>query len=92
MITECPPKKPNVFHCKNCDFITSNKKDYNRHLLTKKHAANQYLTNEGTNGDSFTQKTQPNCCENCGKIYKSRNGLWCHKKKCKVEKTDEEEI
>ena len=75
-------KNKSKFHCKNCDFITSNKKDYNRHLLTKKHLANQYVTNEGTNGDSFTQKPQTNSCKNCGKVYKSRNGLWCHKKLC----------
>jgi hypothetical protein len=79
------------FHCKSCDFITSNKKDYNRHLMTKKHASNQYVTNEGTNGDSFTQKTQPNSCKNCGKIYKSRNGLWCHKKLCKSNTPESEE-
>ena len=31
------PKTPNKFLCEFCDFITSNKKDYNRHILTLKH-------------------------------------------------------
>ena len=26
-----------IFHCKYCDYTTSDKKDYNKHLLTAKH-------------------------------------------------------
>ena len=32
------PKIPDIFCCKACDYITSIKKDYNKHLLTLKHA------------------------------------------------------
>jgi hypothetical protein len=31
------PKKTPTFECVNCDFITNNKKDLNRHFLTAKH-------------------------------------------------------
>ena len=31
------PQKPQKFLCENCNFITSNKKDYSRHLMTLKH-------------------------------------------------------
>ena len=36
------PKKPLDFVCEKCDFITSNKKDYSRHLQTKKHFSNDF--------------------------------------------------
>lgn len=42
------------------------------------------------------QKGQNICCENCGKEYISRNGLWKHKQKCnqqqKKHEEDKEEI
>ena len=34
------PKKPMIFSCDVCDFSSSNKKDYNRHIQTKKHIFN----------------------------------------------------
>jgi hypothetical protein len=70
------------YACKNCDFLTCNKRDYLRHTKTIKH---QNLLNgpfgDGF-GDAFTQKTQLYVCKNCFKEYKSRNGLWSHKKIC----------
>ena len=35
------PQKPKELHCNKCDFNTSNKKDFNRHLLTEKHKINE---------------------------------------------------
>ena len=75
------PKKPLSFVCENCDFITSNKKDYNRHLHTVKHLT---ITNQSVSiikpPNSLPQK--PLFC-NCGKKYKDNSGLWRHKKICK---------
>lgn len=69
------PKKPQTirknYFCKKCAFSTSNKKDYDKHLLTKKHK-NQYL--------SIKQSIQHNC-EFCNKTYKDASGLWRHNKK-----------
>ena len=31
------PKNPTIFICEKCDFKSSNKKDYKRHLGTAKH-------------------------------------------------------
>jgi len=70
------PKKPQEFVCEKCDFISSNKKDYSRHLQTKKHKTNNFqcLSN------NLPPKNPFEC--DCGKIYKDYSGLWRHKKKC----------
>ena len=75
-INEFYPKKPLGFLCEKCDFNTCNKKDYNRHLQTKKHNSWQ--------NQSFSINFTPNnpyFC-NCGKKYKDYSGLWRHKKVC----------
>jgi hypothetical protein len=67
-------KKPiNNFHCENCDFICSTKRDYDRHLLTAKHVkANN--ANAG-DADKFT-------CIICSGIFNHASSLSRHKKKC----------
>ena len=71
-------KKPNIFICEKCDFSSSQKKDFNRHMLTKKHNINdcQCFSTEKP------KKTPYECM--CGKIYKDNSGLWRHKQKCKT--------
>jgi uncharacterized C2H2 Zn-finger protein len=66
------PKNPTIFICENCDFKSSNKKDYKRHLGTAKH---KILTNTDNNGEKKWE-----CI--CGKIYKHRQSYHTHKKKC----------
>ncbi len=75
-INDFYPKKPQNFVCETCYFITSNKKDYSRHILTKKHIFN---TSQCVSIKK-TQKTPHECI--CGKIYKESSGLWRHKKVC----------
>ena len=69
-------KKLINYSCEVCDFNTSNKNDYNRHLQTKKHKINDFqcFSMENTQKNSFSCK--------CGKIYKDNSGLWRHKQKC----------
>ena len=64
------------FICENCNFVTSNKKDYKRHLSTAKHRK--------LAGIDFTpQETIYEC--KCGKTYLYKASLFNHKKKCKFE-------
>ena len=72
-------EKPSKFVCDICHFITCNKKDFNRHLMTKKHLGNQ--------SQLLTTKKTPYGCK-CGKFYKDKSGLWRHKKKCGNEESD----
>ena len=69
-------KIPTKHICEPCNYITDNKKDYNKHLLTAKHIR---LTD--TN-----EKSQECCsymCNSCGNEYKHAPSLCKHKKKCK---------
>jgi len=85
------PKKPN-FTCKKCCFITHNKKDFNRHILTSKHTKLHQMETNGNVLETFgnkkthilPQKTPQHICKNCDKEFISRNGLWKHKKKCEL--------
>ena len=69
-------KKPlTKYSCTICDFNSSNKKDYNKHLSTAKHK-NLIQPNEKTQ-----IKTNAFMCS-CGKIYKHSSTLCAHKQKC----------
>ena len=70
--------QPRVFACSNCHFLSHNKKDYTRHILTLKHLnGDKPMTN---NSILFSKNTVHIC--DCGKEYKYRQGLSIHKKQC----------
>jgi len=76
MSTKKPKKNPHIFCCELCDFQSSHKNDYNKHIVTKKHLYNQSQPILGEK----TQEELHQCF--CGKKYKDKSGLWRHKKKC----------
>ena len=80
-MTKFSPKIPN-FECIICNLKTGNKKDFNKHNLTAKHI-------KKVSGDVLGDKIIPipkmYDCTDCGKKYKSRNGLWKHAKICEYE-------
>ena len=67
------------FECTKCAFKCSRKTDIDRHMLTRKHKLVTDLRVLVTPGDA---KSVFYTCTLCSKNYKSRNGLWQHKKKC----------
>lgn len=66
-------KNVKKYDCEICDFSTSNKCNYNKHLLTAKHQSLTFINRNNT--EEFI-------CDKCSKYYKSRVGLWSHNKKC----------
>lgn len=75
------PNYPTEFNCKKCDFKSSNKKDYKRHISTLKHLR---ITMELHKNETFIPSEIYKCP--CGRIYKYRQGLWKHRKICKIQK------
>ena len=73
MITDKLPVVNSKFFCSKCDYYTNKTSSYNKHLTTNKHIE---ATNENVATDTFE-------CNLCNKVYKSRVGLWKHKKSCK---------
>jgi len=71
-------KMQQKFECKICNFITVNKFNFSKHILTPKHVNTtkymQELANETEAGLAFS-------C-NCGKSYPYRSSLYNHRKKC----------
>ena len=61
------------YTCISCDYITSRKSQYDRHLTTRKHVL---TTNR------LQLNTRDYVCE-CGKEYSCRQNLFRHKQKCK---------
>jgi hypothetical protein len=80
---------PQKFICELCHYNTSNKKDYNKHLLTAKHTrlktANELLiispNYQVEKEDKSSHDVQCYFCE-CGKKYRHMSSLCKHKKKC----------
>ncbi len=89
MFTDKSDKIKQNYFCKNCNYNTFDKRDYNKHLLTAKHKNNTFVDISFTD---FSKKSEIKeslifTC-NCGKIYKSRQGLYSHKKKCNIIKEE----
>ena len=75
-----PQKCPN-YVCEICDYFTSNRKDFNKHIKTKKHIYNINKKNIKSDITIFE------CI--CGKKYNYRGSIFNHKKNCKVLKEHE---
>ena len=83
-------KSCKIYYCDDCDYSTSRKSSWTKHILTIKH-----LNNASLSVTKPLKKSVKSCkkyvCDKCGGEYKSRNGLWYHKKKCIVDSESEEE-
>lgn len=62
------------YKCIPCSYSTNSKKDFSKHLLTKKHKKSQNRDKINVSVDFV--------CDHCGKTYKFRSGLSRHKNKC----------
>ena len=65
------------FECKDCDYKTCNRKDFKKHLDTKKHQHNKY-------NKCINLSPVRNMVCVCGKSYSHRASLYNHKKNCKI--------
>ena len=64
------------FRCKSCLYSCNSKYHWERHLLTTKHKKALLETKKGPLFE----------CKICKKKFKSRSGIWKHRKKCRCQK------
>ena len=72
------PKGSNIFICEKCDYTSSRKSQYDRHLVTAKHLNPNKILNK------LVEKVPiiPSFDCVCGKIYKHQSSLCNHTKIC----------
>ena len=80
MLAENSVKSANLFYCEKCDYKSCRKNDFNKHLQSKKHNAQ--------NGSKMLMENSLYIC-NCNKKYKHIQSFNRHKKKCEGEKKED---
>ena len=75
----CKKTSP-TFYCKNCDYTTSRKSSWLKHLETKKHGNSEMVHND-TSEVAKSCNNERFMCQ-CGKSYKFHSGYYRHKSKC----------
>jgi hypothetical protein len=83
MATKSIEKYHPFFKCSNCDYATSYRSNYKKHIATPKHimATNSIILQQKVS-ENISDQHAINICNTCGKNYLNRSGLWRHKKKC----------
>ena len=79
METKISPISPKKYVCKNCDIICRRESEWQRHVLTRKHAKMVQWKLLETN--FVTEELEHICCK-CDKVYLTKSGLWKHTKTC----------
>ena len=85
MTDEKSSKNEKIYSCKTCNYFTSRKSQYERHLLTAKH---KHLHNTD---EKVPLEPKTFVCI-CGKSYKHRQSLFTHQSKCTYEPVKNEEV
>ena len=80
MTTNLVPKSSRILSCNACDYNTSRKSQYDRHIRTGKHLNKVDILQNTT---ILVPKVPSFSCNICDKTYKHHSSLYNHKKKCK---------
>lgn len=77
-----PKNSRKNYCCKKCDYNTSHLGDYKKHLKSNKHVSKREkaFPNSGNSGNKNSPNNIKKCI--CGREFKTRGGLWKHKKNC----------
>jgi hypothetical protein len=76
-----PIQKPREkYNCETCNFTCSKKSNFAIHFSTNKHI--ERIKMNEFNAENAENKTNDFICKFCNKLYKARNSLWYHEKKC----------
>ena len=83
MTTEKTQKSAFFFTCENCDYKSSKRSDFNRHILTPKHKNTTFIQLYTTKNSQKNDSVLIFSCV-CGKSYPYKGSLHNHKKKCQL--------
>jgi len=84
-------KSATEYYCGDCDYYTSHKSHYKKHLDTRKHLEKALPNVTKALPKVPKRNKKVYVCDICEKKYKSRKGLWGHKKICISYKSESEE-
>ena len=72
------------YQCSACDYTTTRKTNWTKHVATKKHIINAKMMKDQSIVDAENINTDRGAfkCNACGKVYKYNSGLIRHKKTC----------
>jgi hypothetical protein len=76
MLQKNPKKSHPIFHCEICDYITGSKKDYHKHILTRKHQNATLMLHDPSSRKYVCQ---------CGKLFSHHSSMYRHKKICEYD-------
>ena len=71
------------YSCTICDYYTRDKKDWMKHISTRKHIKNHKMITNDNEMITIPVKNVDFVCKYCNKTYKYKSGLSRHKKNCK---------
>ena len=86
MLIESCKKVAPKFICSECDYITSRKSSYNKHISTLKH---KMLINANKSCKKVANKIVLHTCSGCGKSFKHASSLCRHRKNCELFNTSD---
>jgi len=78
-------KLSSKFYCSFCDYNTSRKSDYHKHLSTDKHENLKNASKMLENASDKSSEVSIKFTCNCGKTYCHDSSYYRHKKKCKID-------
>ncbi len=75
---KCSENQEKTYYCKFCDYNYSNNHNYNKHLLTAKHAKSKkkYM--------KLIEMDKQRTCKHCSRTFATRGSLIRHNGRCKV--------
>lgn len=82
METKSSQKVAKKFVCIQCDYTTSKRGNYSKHLSTAKHQNGYFGNKMETNGNAKVALDKHFLCPFCETYFTSRSGIWKHKIKC----------
>ena len=85
LVAKSGKKVANNYYCEKCDYKCSKIYNWKKHIGTSKHQQETHGNILETPSGKKEHNESHNCCEKCNKEFKTRSGLWKHKKDCYIE-------